>query len=357
MISFTDPVKSTSIVSPDLNLSNLSRTPLDQLTDAVSREVLEIPTPEMEPLLDQRKAEIVTSIADGLRELYIDEKMGHTMAEVITQNFQRGDYQASTSLLTFRQAILQDLRAICPDKHLDLMYHPHPISKIDPDRSLKELKPEELTAEQKEYLESYNVDRPDFSKAVESRLIDTEIGYFKINNFPPLEFPETKVVIDKAMGDIKEAGSLIIDLRENTGGEPATVAFVASYFFDQRQLINQVYQRSTNELTSFYSEPKEQGFGGKKPIYVLTSERTFSGGEELAYDLQSAKRATVVGQVTAGGAHPIRTFVVDDHLYLGIPKAKAINPDTHKNWEGTGVIPDREIAKEEDALAVVLTKK
>jgi len=147
------------------------------------------------------------------------------------------------------------------------------------------------------------------------------------------------------MEKIVDAEALIIDLRENNGGSPETVAFVASYLFDRRILINQIYRRSTDETTYYFAEPDtlDLRFGEDKPVYVLTSDQTFSAGEELAYDLQSAHRAKTIGQATAGGAHPVRPFVVDDHLLIIIPAFKAINPYTHKNWEGTGVIPNHSI--------------
>ena len=47
---------------------------------------------------------------------------------------------------------------------------------------------------------------------------------------------------------------------------------------------------------------------------MLTSGSTFSGGEELAYDLQQLGRATVVGERTRGGAHPVERFRIRPHL-------------------------------------------
>jgi C-terminal processing protease CtpA/Prc len=77
-----------------------------------------------------------------------------------------------------------------------------------------------------------------------------------------------------------------------------------------------------------------------KPAYVLTSNRTFSGGEEFTYDLKNLKRATIIGETTGGGAHPVAGHRIDDHFTIGVPFAKAINPISKTNWEGTGVEPD-----------------
>jgi C-terminal processing protease CtpA/Prc len=77
-----------------------------------------------------------------------------------------------------------------------------------------------------------------------------------------------------------------------------------------------------------------------QPVYVLTSSRTFSGGEEFTYNLKSLGRATIVGETTGGGAHPVRGERIDDRFTIAVPFARAINPITQTNWEGTGVAPD-----------------
>src|SRR5262249_10427141 len=96
-------------------------------------------------------------------------------------------------------------------------------------------------------------------------------------------------------------------------------------------------------------------FGGKKPIYVLTSSQTFSGGEEFTYDLQALERAVVVGERTAGGAHLTAPVRIDDHFTLRVPFARAVNPITHTDWEGVGVMPAVE-ATAVDALQVALAR-
>ena len=88
---------------------------------------------------------------------------------------------------------------------------------------------------------------------------------------------------------------------------------------------------------------------GLKPAYVLTSPRTFSGAEEFAYDLKNLKRATIVGETTAGGSHPISPHRTGDHFVIYVPGARSINPITKTDWEGTGVTPDVAV-KADDAL-------
>src|SRR5581483_9299975 len=84
-------------------------------------------------------------------------------------------------------------------------------------------------------------------------------------------------------------------------------------------------------------------FGGDKPVYVLTRRWTFSGAEEFTYNLKNLKRATIIGEVTGGGAHPVRPHRINEYFTIGVPFARAINPITKTNWEGTGVTPDVEV--------------
>jgi C-terminal processing protease CtpA/Prc len=91
-------------------------------------------------------------------------------------------------------------------------------------------------------------------------------------------------------------------------------------------------------------------FGADKPVYVLTSNKTFSAAEDFTYNLQAIKRITVVGETSGGGAHPIQPFRIDPNLVAVIPIGRSINPITKADWEGAGVKPDVAIAADK-ALA------
>ena len=77
-----------------------------------------------------------------------------------------------------------------------------------------------------------------------------------------------------------------------------------------------------------------------RPVYVLTSSHTFSGGEDFCYTLQALGRAELIGETTGGGAHPTRGFPISPAVHIAIPFARSINPITGTNWQGTGVVPD-----------------
>jgi C-terminal processing protease CtpA/Prc len=135
--------------------------------------------------------------------------------------------------------------------------------------------------------------------------------------------------------------AIILDLRRNGGGEPSTVAYLMSHFFaaDDKRHLNDLYFRPTNKTEPYWTTPSVP-VHYTKPLYVLTSARTFSGGEEFAYDVQTQKRGVLVGETTGGGANPGDDFSIGHDFVAFIPTGRAINPVTHTNWEHVGVKPD-----------------
>ena len=143
------------------------------------------------------------------------------------------------------------------------------------------------------------------------------------------------------MGLVANVDALVFDVRENGGGWPDMVSYVVSYLFANRTHLSDQWERKTNKTTEYWTTPDLPGkklIG--KPVYVLTSKETFSGGEEFAYDLKTLKRATIVGETTGGGAHPTGPKRLDDHFGISVPVERSINPVTKTDWEGTGVEPD-----------------
>jgi len=174
-----------------------------------------------------------------------------------------------------------------------------------------------------------------------------------IESFPPVDTNEEREGIAALMSQVADADALVIDLRSNHGGSPDTVALVASYLFDETPVhLNDMFRRDTGYTAQSWTSRELRGtrFGSKKPVYVLTSRDTFSGGEEFAYDLQALRRATIVGETTGGGAHPMEPYLLDQWFQMRVPWGRPINPITKTNWEGVGVVPDVQVPAA-DALA------
>jgi C-terminal processing protease CtpA/Prc len=176
--------------------------------------------------------------------------------------------------------------------------------------------------------------------------LPANIGYLKFNAFfsPSI----CGVTAAAAMNFLGNVDAVIFDLRDNGGGDPDMIAFISTYLFDEPTHLNDLYDRKEDSITQHWTLPYVPGkrLAGK-PVFVLTSKRTFSGAEEFSYNLKNLKRATIVGEVTGGGAHPVSGHRIDDHFQIGVPFARAISPITKTNWEGTGVEPDIKVRADE----------
>jgi C-terminal processing protease CtpA/Prc len=157
----------------------------------------------------------------------------------------------------------------------------------------------------------------------------------------------TADAITAAMTLVADADALLLDLRGCVGGDPGIVAHLLSHLFDDDETpLTSIYERATDSTRQWWTQAAVPGrrFGGTKPVFVLIGPATFSGGEQVAYDLKVTGRATLVGERSRGGAHPRIGVRLGDHLEAAIPTARAVHPLTGTNWEGVGVAPDIEVA-------------
>ena len=177
------------------------------------------------------------------------------------------------------------------------------------------------------------------------------IGYIDFRGFMDPDLAADTVAA--AMNFVNGTDALIIDMRNNGGGNPAMVAFVCSYLFGPEPVhLNDLYWREGNRTDEFWTRKEVPGKRYlNKDVYVLTSKRTFSGAEEFTYNLKNLKRATIIGETTGGGAHPGGGFRINEHFGMFVPTGRAISPITKTNWEGTGVTPDIDVPADQ-ALVV-----
>jgi C-terminal processing protease CtpA/Prc len=170
--------------------------------------------------------------------------------------------------------------------------------------------------------------------------LDGNVGYLDVRRVavPANAGP----AISAAMELVAGTYALIIDLRHNGGGSPEGVVFWCSYLLaEQPTHLNDIFRADTGETRQFWALPYVPGTRYvDRPVYVLTSSHTFSGGEDFCYTLQALGRAELIGETTGGGAHPTRGFPISPAVHIGIPFARSVNPVTGTNWQGTGVVPD-----------------
>lgn len=274
-----------------------------------------------------RRRAVIDALKRELEQHYVFPDVAHDMAEALERKAASGGYDV-TDAVELAQVLTRDLQQVSRDKHLVVRFGRRP-PPPPPPRALSEAPP------------PWMVEQNFGFGSIEA--LPGNVALLTINGFVPLLGPAVEEAIGARMSEIADADAVILDLRANHGGAPDTVAFVASYFFEPAPLLlNTIYRRDTDHTERFWSRVELPGrrFGAARPVRVLTSARTFSGGEDLAYTLQAHQRAIVIGEVTGGGAHPTEARVLDADLHVMIPWGRSINPITNGNWEGTGVRPD-----------------
>ena len=288
------------------------------------------------PLDAAERSRVIDSATANLTKLYVYPDVAAKMNTYVQARAQHGDYDNITSGAVFADALTKDLRAVSNDRHLHIDYAPFKQPVTAPH--------EQPTPDDLGRMRHQMADNNCGFQKVE--ILPRNIGYLKFNMFgPPAVCAPTA---SAAMNLLAHTRAVIIDLRENGGGDPAMVDFIVSYLFDTHEHINDLYNRSDDETTQYWTLPWVPGERlTKQPVYVLTSHSTFSGAEEFTYDLKNLKRATIVGETTGGGAHPIHGMPIDTHFSIAVPVARPINPVTKTDWEGTGVTPDYKTSREE----------
>ena len=274
----------------------------------------------------QRK-KLIDGVGSELKEYYVDPALAQKMADAINAHEAKGDYNAISDGDALAARLTTDLQDVSHDKHLRVDFNPF---KSPPRTGEPSPEDEARFHRQMEH------DNCAFEKV---EILPNNIGYIKFNGFMDASFCGATVVA--AMGFVAHTDAVIFDLRQNHGGQPAMVTMIASYLFDQPTHLIDIYNRKEdstvqNWTLSYLPGPRLT----KQPVFVLTSKQTFSGAEEFAFDLKNQKRATIVGETTGGGAHPVFGHPVGDYFMVGVPFAKSLDPVTKTNWEGTGVEPD-----------------
>jgi retinol-binding protein 3 len=275
-----------------------------------------------------------------LNEYYVFPETAKNMEQDLRRRQKRGEYDAITDGDKFAILLTDQLQGVSHDKHLRVNFMPGRIPEV-PTAGPTEPTAQQL-ADMRRDMERNNCG---FQKV---ELLDGNVGYIKFNMFAPADVcSETAAA---ALGFVANADAIILDLRDNGGGSPGMVAFIASYLFDKPTHLNSLWTRKTDTTQQWWTLPVVPGRRmPTTPVFVLTSSRTFSGAEEFTYDLKNQKRAVIVGETTGGAAHLVRSERISDHFMMGVPFARAINPVSKTNWEGTGVEPDVKVASA-DAL-------
>jgi len=290
------------------------------------------------------RTQVIDAALKRINDSYVFPEVAKKMEQSIRERVAKKEYDQITSAKQFVQTLTNDLQAVSNDKHLRVRYSNRPLPERGPQR--------EPTAEEREQrLRELTWMNHGFAKV---ERLPGNIGYPEFYNFMDEELGADTVAA--AMNFINGTQALIIDMRQNGGGNPAMVALVCSYLFGPEPVhLNDLYWREGNRTDEFWTKKEISGKRYlNKDVYVLTSKRTFSGAEEFTYNLKNLKRATIVGETTGGGAHPGGMFRLNEHFGMFVPTGRAISPITKTNWEGTGVTPDVSVPADQALLTARL---
>jgi len=274
---------------------------------------------------------VVDAVADVLAKQYVFPETAKKMGDLIRKNLKARKYAALDDPRAFAAKLTEDLRSVSRDRHLGVRYAPERILEM---RTPDEAKRKAAEAREK------RIARLENHGFKEAKILSGNVGYLKFNYFSAAQ--EAFPVAVGAMAFLANCDALIIDLRENGGGSPEMIQLLSSYFFSgEPRHLNSFYYRLNERTEQYWTQPYVPGTKlSDTDLYVLTSSYTFSGAEEFTYNLKNMKRATIVGETTGGGAHPVKMEILNDHFVIGVPFARAVNPISKTNWEGTGIEPD-----------------
>ncbi|MBO3699637.1 S41 family peptidase [Roseivirga sp. E12] len=289
---------------------------------------------------DFNKKKIVNRLADIMNRNYVYPEKGEAMSELIKGKLKDNAYEQFTTKESFADALQEDLRSIINDKHIRVVF--------DSKRAK-------------------SIRNRDYGPGPESngkfgfeevKILEGNIGYLDLRGF--MNIGQAEDVAKPAMDKLIKSDAIIFDLRKNGGGSPSMIRFISSYLFGNEPVhLNTFYWRPSDNYSKTWTDPKLASETKPNiPVYVLTSDYTFSAAEEFTYNLKHMGRATIIGETTGGGAHPGGPSIIDGDFIVNVPRGRAINPVTKTNWEGKGVKPHIQ-TDEENALdkAIELARK
>jgi hypothetical protein len=265
---------------------------------------------------------VVEAVAGNLQAHYYDHDKAQDASAAILALERRGAYDAIVDGPDLAVRLTSDIRSYTSDVHLIVQYssRPLPAQPAPPPAAVSE-----------QYREAMKQQNCTFEKV---EALPNNIGYIKLNSFPDPAVCGAEA--RAALQHLKQADAIIFDLRDNGGGQPDMVAQMAAPLFDHPV---PWFNPRANPSSTMLS-PARGSRLANKPVYILTSTLTRSGAEHFTYNLKMLKRATIVGENTAGSAELGVFHRIDDQFGMGIPETPIANPYGKPDWELIGVAPD-----------------
>jgi C-terminal processing protease CtpA/Prc len=203
---------------------------------------------------------------------------------------------------------------------------------LDQYSSLKKIKPSSL-----DFIRGFDRD----VTISDTKIINDNIGYIKIMHFGR----RTKEGFKKAMMDVKEIDlrGLIIDLRDNPGGNLEEAIQIMEFFISEGDLLVTVTGKGQ---TKYYSNTNEEF---ENPLVILINSNTASCAEIFAATLRYYKKAILVG-INSYGKGAIQKAFPLDHNHTLVLTIGECYPADGTILQNSGIKPDHIIEDEEEQI-------
>jgi C-terminal processing protease CtpA/Prc len=277
----------------------------------------------------QNREELLNKITKIIKDNYISSDIATKTESLLNSEIKLGAFNNLTNE-EFALKLTTYLRNVTKDKHFYIKY----LSNYRPERNKVSDKKEEALNNISNSLENFGFE--------DVKRLEGNIGYINFKGFA--EPKSSEIALASAMNFVSNTNSLIIDLRENRGGDNGMVLLFCSYFLKSKTRIYDTYFRNQNKIVANWTKATVKGKKYlNKNVFILTSKNSFSASEGLAYVLQSNGIAKVIGEQTGGAANPVDEFIIENKWLVVVPVGKVTTTLTKTNWEQIGVTPDEKI--------------
>jgi hypothetical protein len=289
----------------------------------------------------------IENLAKLLEADFIYPEVGKAYATMLRDKLKSNAYSKFKNAEGFADAVTADLQAVHPEGHL-------------------KLQPPSNAAEN-------NTAASEINGVGKAGWIAPDVAYFSLHGFSGNreEYNLLLTRLQTVLYNLSTAKTLIIDARQHLGGAFQEMDIMFSYFFAQPTTLVlmdtrlDVEKRGGSPLIEGETLKRITGPDGivrrvhlavpsdketalrKAQIFLLTSKKTASAGEHLSLALKQTKRATIIGERTAGAGHFGRTNDLGSGYRAFIPVGRTFDPETGTGWEQTGVEPHIKVSAED----------
>ena len=291
----------------------------------------------------QSRRAILDSLASQLRRFYVRPAVAESLIVRLQQRSAAGAFDKIVDPATMASRLTAEIHAVVKDDaHLTVRYTaPEPVPTING-------VPLDEAAIRRRERAAFIQDAHDEAFGIpEVRTLPGNVGYVRVGEFLYQTMmgiePFSRPAVIATMQLVADRDALIIDLRENRGGHTTVPGLLLSYLFDRPTPLGSSRQRDGHVSTGTTFDVPGPKFGGTKPLFVLTSDSTFSAGEAIAAILQEAHRGAVVGARTRGGANSGDFHSIGSNMRAFIPDEQNTMASGN-SVESVGVTPNVVVA-------------